>query len=123
MEDEKQFGTCKHCGQTMLIQTVGEVSQERLNEIASTTCQCAGAELQRKIEQRKEDLERFLDKEVPEFSRPFFEEAIRTMQYMETEIELISIKTSDGWTTKFNLNNDGDLVINRKHSLSKRQVF
>ena len=123
MEDEKQFGTCKHCGQTMLIQTVGEVSQARLDEIASTTCQCAGAELQRKIEQRKEDLERFLDKEVPEFSRPFFEETIRTMQYMETEIEFISIKTSDGWTTKFNLNNDGDLVINRKHSLSKRQVF
>lgn len=123
MEDEKQFGTCKHCGQTMLIQTVGEVSQARLDEIASTTCKCAGAELQRKIEQRKEDLERFLDKEVPEFSRPFFEETIRTMQYLETEIEFISIKTSDGWTTKFNVNGDGDLVINRKYNLSKRKVF
>ena len=106
-----------------MIETIGPVSQERLNEMASNLCNCEGATMQRKIDQRREDLERFMEKEVPEYSRPFFEETINTMQFMETEIETVAIKTSDGWTTKFNINSDGDLVINRKHSLSKRQVF
>ena len=119
MDDEKKLGVCRFCGQSKMIQTVGDVSQDKLNEIATNECFCDGAVLWRKKEQRKADIEKFLDG-VPEDSRGLFKTAINYIEEDDNEVEYVAIKTSDGWTTKFNRSNDGDLVINQKMSLSKR---
>ena len=121
MEDEKQIGTCKYCGQSKMIQTIGEVSQARLNEIATTECQCGGARAERELEERKTKIESFLN-EVPEFSRSFFKAAIEAAQNEDTEIESVTIATSDGWKTKISMTGD-HIKISPKKSLSKERII
>ena len=43
------MGTCKYCGQTRIIQTIGEITQARADELASEQCDCQGA----KVEQNR----------------------------------------------------------------------
>ena len=121
MEDEKQIGVCKYCGQSKMIQTIGEVSQARLNEIATNECQCGGARAERELEERRANIESYL-KEVPEYSRSFFKAAINAVQDEDTEIESITIVTSDGWRTQLSMKGD-HIKISPKKSLSKERII
>lgn len=117
------MGTCKFCGQSKHIETIGEVSQDKLDEIATNECHCERAEFERRSAERREKVEKFLNEEVPEYSRELFEKAIRYVENPETEVEYVAIKTSDGWITKILTNSSGALVINPKKILGKRQEF
>ena len=114
--------TCKHCGQTRLIQTVGEISQARADEIASEQCDCQGAKVeqnrQRKIKKANEWAEQRFEN-TPEVIS-LFKEVFRSVT--NNEVEKVSIK-DNSWTHVIQLDSDGYLNIKSSKKVEEEVDF
>lgn len=118
----KIMGTCKYCGQGRLIQTIGEISQEKADEIASQECDCQGA----KIEQNKVRKIARADKwaenrfcETPQVLE-IFKQAFRAVTYHE--VDQVSIK-DNSWNHVIKLDSDGYLNIKSTKKVEEEVDF
>lgn len=59
---EMQQGTCDYCGQSMTLQTVGELSQAELDAMVTDKCNCPEAKSARRKKERKERIDSFVKK-------------------------------------------------------------
>lgn len=116
------MGTCKYCGQTRIIQTIGEITQARADELASEQCDCLGAKVEqnraRKIkradawaENRFENTPEVLD---------LFRQAFRSVT--NNEIDQVSIK-DNSWTHVIKLDSDGYLNIKSSKKVEEEVDF
>ena len=60
--ENKNVGTCAFCGQTAIIETIGEVSQAELDQMATDKCMCKEAQSERRKKERKEKIKKYVDK-------------------------------------------------------------
>ena len=106
------LGYCKYCGQSQLVVTVGEVDQEKRNELATEMCHCAQAEEAKRKAQRKEKKERYLEDNFPdEPLKSFVCQCIDAVDTWDMGIESVQIKLDDGYTHKISLDKDYNLKI------------
>lgn len=116
-KDEKnaQIGYCDFCGQGVQIETVGDVTQEQLNEIATKKCTCSEAKCyQRKLE-RAAKIDNYIKENFPEEAQ----ECVKQLTKL-VETKWDSVKISDaltGWQTTIKTNKDGYLVITKKRTV------
>lgn len=61
-EEKKNIGTCAYCGQTAIIDTVGEVSQAELDSMATDKCMCKEAQSERRKNERRAKITAYIDK-------------------------------------------------------------
>lgn len=61
----KNVGTCAYCGQTRVIETLGEVTQKELDRMATERCVCQGAQEEKKKKARKAKIDEFINKKFP----------------------------------------------------------
>ncbi len=118
----KIMGTCKYCGQTRLIQTIGEISQDKADEIASQECDCTGSKVEQNrlskinkanewAEQRFENNPEVLD---------LFREVFRSVT--NNEVEKVSLKV-DSWTHNVFLDSDGYLNVKSSKKVEEEVDF
>lgn len=117
------MGTCKYCGQSRIIQTVGEITQAKADEIASEQCDCQGAKVeqnrQRKIKKANEWAEQRFEN-TPEVIS-LFKESIRSIT--NREVEKVSIKDNHSWTHVVQLDSDGYLNIKSSKKVEEEVDF
>lgn len=92
MSDEKQMpiGKCRYCGQTAIIETVGEISQDERDIMATEKCMCPEAQSERRKKERREAIERFVRKNFDEDMRHFIHRLVQMVTNNDlTEITLI----------------------------------
>lgn len=116
------MGTCKYCGQTRIIQTIGEITQARADELASEQCDCQGAKVEqnraRKIKRADKWAENRFEN-TPEVL-DLFRQAFRSVT--NNEIDQVSIK-DNSWTHVIKLDSDGYLNIKSSKKVEEEVDF
>ena len=118
----RSTGTCKHCGQPRIIQTIGDITQEQADEIATSECDCDGAKKERERERMIEQAEEWIDGrfENKPYVKPVFFCAVKSV--VSHEIKEASIKEGE-WTHKIALNSDGYVVIKSSKNVNEEVSF
>lgn len=114
-ENGAQIGYCDFCGQGMQIETVGDVTQEELNDIATKKCKCSEA----KSYQRKLERDAKINKYIKENFAENAQECVKELTKL-VEGTWDSVKITDGlsgWQTTIKTNKDGYLVITKKRTV------
>lgn len=117
----KVQGVCMFCGQTfMMNDTIGGMTEEERDEVATEKCFCSEA----KSYVRKKNRRKKVDEFVSDIYRKEIQETIRNIisAVEEYKIDKTTIKTTDGWTTTIYLDNDGYLRIKRKKTDTGREL-
>lgn len=84
MSDEnKNVGTCAFCGQTAIIETVGEVSQAELDQMATDKCMCKEAQSERRKKERKQKIKTYVEKHFTAEKIVFVNAAIAMVESFE----------------------------------------
>ena len=84
------IGKCRYCGQTAIIQTVGEISQEERDIMATNKCMCPEAQSERRKKERREAIEKFVKKNFDEYMRHFIHRLVQMVTNNDlTEIAFV----------------------------------
>lgn len=112
-EKNGQTGVCQYCGQSMIIQTVGDnLTQGELDAKATDLCNCPEAQSERRKRERKEKVDKFVKKHFsPELSS-LIHYAIKMVEQQDL-VEYQS-KLPDDRIVKIWLDNDQYLRIKIK---------
>ena len=81
--ENKNVGTCAYCGQTAIINTVGEVSQVELDMMATDKCMCKEAQSERRKRERREKIEKYVEKHFTKEKVDFVNAAIALVENFE----------------------------------------
>lgn len=73
-------GFCQFCGQGFMLETVGEVTQNELDELATEKCQCQEAVTFRRKRDRRKKIDEYVQNHFPECMRDFVFEAISVVE-------------------------------------------
>jgi hypothetical protein len=83
--EQKNQGFCQYCGQAAIIETVGEVSQAELDSMATDKCNCKEAQTERRKRERREKINKYVDKKFPECLRQFVHDAITFVENYDAD--------------------------------------
>lgn len=64
-EKIEKIGTCAYCGQTRVIETIGEVTQAELDVMATERCLCKEAQDEKRKKAREAKIKEFIHKKIP----------------------------------------------------------
>lgn len=84
-EMKPKTGTCAFCGQSVFVDTIGEVSQAELDSIATDKCNCKDAQTERRKRERREKINKYVDKKFPECLRKFVHDAITFVENYDAD--------------------------------------
>ena len=73
MDEMAGKGFCPFCGQAVFIETVGELPQKELDEMAAQKCMCSQAQSERRKKERK--------KKIDEYVKKHFDPELRQLIY------------------------------------------
>lgn len=124
MENELPLtqGTCRFCGQTKMIKTVGDITQSQADEMATEGCDCKEAKVwqnrQSKINKAKEWAKLRFEK-TPNILSIFFEAFELVTNH---DIEKVSIREED-WTHNIFLDSDGFLNVKSSKKVEEEVDF
>ena len=110
----ENIGTCHYCGQTAVITTVGEIPQEKIDEMVTERCTCPEAQQAYRQKQRKEKIEQFIKKHFDEPQYKFIHEVIQIVEAQD--VSEVTIKLADDRTVKIWLDKDYYLRMLIKHT-------
>lgn len=121
-EFPKIMGACRFCGQSRLLETIGELTQEEADERATMECTCSDAKVmqnrQRKIDKANEWAEGYFEN-MPDVI-PLFKEAFRAVA--NHEVDKISIKRGE-WTHSIFLDPDAYLTVKSGKKVEEEESF
>lgn len=127
MKNENEFpittGTCKFCGQTMTVETVGDISQSQADEIATKRCDCKDAKIYQNRRSKIDKANAWAKQRfenTPEVIS-LLQEAFRSVT--ENDIEKVSIKDMNGWTHNVFLDSDGYLNVKSSKKVEEEVDF
>lgn len=81
LEDEqKNVGVCAYCGQSIFIETVGEVSQDERDIMATNKCMCPEAQSERRKKERREKIDEYIKKHFSSSKQNFVREAVAMIE-------------------------------------------
>lgn len=115
-EEVAQIGYCDFCHQGMTIQTVGEVTQQKLNEIATSKCQCPEAKSERRKIERREKVNNYVEKNFSEDAAPTIKALVELVEHGEFD-QIVITHGLTGWKTTMKTDKDGYLVITKKRTV------
>ena len=115
-EEVAQIGYCDFCHQGMTIQTVGEVTQQKLNEIATSKCQCPEAKSERRKIERREKVNNYVEKNFSEDAAPTIKALVELVEHGEFD-QIVITHGLTGWKTTMTTDKDGYLVITKKRTV------
>lgn len=115
-QNEAQTGYCEYCHQGQLIETVGECSQERLNEIATEKCSCPEAKIERRKKERREKVDKYIKNNFCEDAVPAMKGLVELVEHGEFD-QVVITHGLDGWKTTIKTDKDGYLVITKKRTV------
>lgn len=81
--ENKNVGTCAFCGQTAIIETIGEVSQAELDQMATDKCMCKEAQSERRKKERRQKIEKYVGKHFTKEKVDFVNAAIALVEGFE----------------------------------------
>lgn len=93
MDEEKKIGVCRFCGQSMMVETLGDVSQEERDLMATDMCHCPEAEADRRRRDREEKIDAYVDKHFSKQQKPFVLDCIEQVKTWDSGIDEVTIKS------------------------------
>lgn len=78
--ENKNVGTCAYCGQTAIIETVGEVTQAELDSMATDKCMCKEAQSERRKKERRQKIKNYVSKHFSAERIDFVNDAIAMVE-------------------------------------------
>ena len=108
---EGNLGHCRFCGQSQIVTTIGDTSQEQRDEMATSLCSCAAAVAEKKKEIKESKKRDYLERFGESPARTFMSRCIEAVDCNGLNIEYVQVRMADGYTHKFYLNKDCDLRI------------
>ena len=111
-EMKPKTGTCQFCGQSLFIDTIGEVTQAELDSMATDKCMCPEAQSERRKKERKAKIEAYINKHFDLRIGNFVREAIAMVE--DFEVDKISINY-DSKTLTIWLDSDSWLHLKIQH--------
>lgn len=115
-EEGAQIGYCEFCHQGMTIQTVGEVTQQKLNEIATSKCMCPEAKSERRKIERRAKVDTFVERNFTEHAIPTIKGLVELVEHGEFD-KVVFTHGFEGWQTTMKTDKDGYLVITKKRTV------
>lgn len=112
------IGTCKYCGQTAMITTVGEVSQAELDCMATDRCMCSEASSERRKKERKEKLREYIRKTFDEPLDKFIHDAFELVD--DVHVDDVTIKIG---SRSIKIWRDSDLYTHIKTKRTEDEEF
>lgn len=113
MSDEnKNVGVCAYCGQSLFIETIGEVTQAERNEMATNKCMCPEAQSERRKKERKAKIEEYINRHFSAARGDFVRTAISMVESFE--VDKVSINY-DSKTCTIWLDSDSWLHLKIQH--------
>ena len=76
----RNVGTCAFCGQTATIETVGEVTQEQLDAIATDRCMCKEAQSEKRKKERRAKIDAYIKKHFDISMEQFVQDAVKIVE-------------------------------------------
>lgn len=127
-EINDKLGTCRFCGQSRVIETVGDVTQDQRDEMATELCDCPGAKSESRKKARSEKIKRWVaktydDESLQDLIKRLIWHLEQLYENPEAAIESVQIKETDGHVLTMNLNNDLDLCVSRKKTSKEELRF
>ena len=116
MSDEKkeQIGRCRFCGQTRMLETVGELSQDELDNMATDLCNCPEADTIRRKKERQDKIDEFVEMHFKGHIKDKIYEAIEEVTTLGNGINEIAYKTADDMSIRVYVDADYYLHIKAK---------
>ena len=111
-EMKPKTGICAFCGQSIFVDTIGEVTQAELDSMATDKCMCPEAQSERRKKERKAKIEAYINKHFDERLGKFVREAIAMVE--DFEVDKISINY-DSKTLTIWLDSDSWLHLKIQH--------
>ena len=123
-----KIGTCRFCGQTRVIETVGEVTQDERDQMATEMCGCPGALSEERKKARAAKIVRWIQKTYDDESlQDLINRLVWHLEQLyeqpESAIESVTITETDGHVLTMKLNSDLDLCISRKYQEKEELKF
>lgn len=127
-EINNKLGTCRFCGQSRVVETIGDVTQDERDEIATELCGCRGAQSESRKKARSEKIKRWVaktydDESLQDLIKRLIWHIEQQYENPEAAIESVQIKETDGHVLTMNLNNDLDLCVSRKRTDKEELKF
>lgn len=107
-------GTCHYCGQSVMLETVGELTEEQLDAMATEICKCPEAQSAQRQKERREKIESFVKRHFDEPQYHFIEEVIEIVE--AEEVSEVTFKLTDDRSVKIWLDKDYYLNLKIKHT-------
>ena len=101
---------CPYCGQAKMVEASED--PDKMLAAAVEACFCEGAKKERRMMQRIEKKNKYLNERFKDHpAREFVNTCIETVDTWDTGVESVTFKMADGYTHKIYLNKDNDLKI------------
>lgn len=109
---EANHGTCQYCGQSRIIETVGEVSQAERDAMATEACNCPEAQSAKRKAERDQKKETYLHEKLanPEH-RELMAACIEAVDKWDSGIDWVQIRMTTGEVHKISMTKDYNLKI------------
>ena len=121
---EDNLGYCKFCGQSQFVNTLGDVTAEKRNEIATSLCTCGPAQAEKRKQERIKKKERYLEENFPDDPlKGFMAQCIDAVDTWDMGVDSIQIKLDDGYTHKISLDKDYNLKIKASKTNKKETTL
>ena len=111
---EANQGTCQYCGQSRIIETVGEVSQAERDAMATDLCYCPEADQLRRKKERQDKIDMFVADHFKGHIKDKIYEAIDEVTESGNGILEIGFKTADDMNIRVYVDSDYYLHIKAK---------
>ena len=116
IEEGAQIGYCEFCHQGMTLETVGECSQDQLNEMATNKCSCSEAKSYRRQIERRKKVDEYIEKQFNENAVSTIKDLVQLVEHGDFD-QVTLTHGFDGWKTTMKTDKDGYLVITKKRTV------
>lgn len=118
-EIETKTGTCRYCGQSVIVKLDGILAATHMNEsdldnLASDQCMCLEAQSARRKRKRQESIEKFVNKHFDSDVASFIHYAIKKIEKADADLVELTCKLPDDRLVKIWRDNDQYLRIKIK---------
>ena len=111
-EMQPKTGTCAFCGQSIFVDTIGEVSQAELDAMATDKCMCPEAQSEKRKKERRAKIDAYIKKHFDVSMEQFVQDSIKMVE--EYVVDKVSINY-DSKTCTIWLDSDSWLHLKIQH--------
>ena len=111
-EMQPKTGTCAFCGQSIFVDTIGEVSQAERDAMATDKCKCPEAQSEKRKKERRAKIDAYIKKHFDVSMEQFVQDSIKMVE--DYVVDKVSINY-DSKTCTIWLDSDSWLHLKIQH--------